>query len=175
MHDGAPDLDVGRWRDRVEIGHRHRDVDPLTAALERELDLAADGIVERTLELDERRRELALDLEQDVAGLERPVARTLGNEVVDDQEPLFVGARLPDGGFGLRAEVETRQLVERLRHKDGLERAARDGCAAPNQLESSDDAVEREEEARGGLSTAAGIEGDDAAVDVEHGGPRGPT
>jgi hypothetical protein len=73
----------------------------------------------------------------------------------------------------LLAQAEAAQLVVRGVDEGRHEGAAGDGEAGADPLEGADDPVQREEEGGGGLGAAAGVEGDDVAVDVDDGGAGG--
>src|SRR4029078_4809448 len=63
-------LDVFGGRNVVQIADRQTALDSLAAALDHDVHLLADGRVELRVEWHELRDQLAVDLDQDVAGLE---------------------------------------------------------------------------------------------------------
>src|SRR4029078_12986850 len=70
-------LDVFGGRNVVQMPHRQRSLDSLTAALDHDVHLLADGRVELRVEWHELRDQLAVDLDQDVASMAlRPTGRT---------------------------------------------------------------------------------------------------
>ena len=111
--------------------------------------------------------ELAVDLDQDVAGLELRRRRRLRNHLLDDQQPRLIRIGRAHARLGLARQAEPAQLRERLVHELGLERAARHGLAALDLRERHLDAIERQEEARRGLRVRAGVQRHDAALDVD--------
>ncbi len=156
----------------MQVAHGQRLLDPFAAALDDDLDLAANGVVEDFLERLERGHELAVDVGEDVAWLQLAFGRRAGQHLVDDQHAGEVGARLARGFLRGGLQAEAHQFVVRRVAEDGLQGAARNGLAALDQLQRTLHATERQVETGLGPAAAARIERHDAALDVDDGRTR---
>ncbi len=161
-------FDVFGGSDLVQVVDGQRVLDPHAAALDRHLHLFADGRVELHRKRHELRDQLALHLDQDVAGLELVRRGRLRDHLLDDEQPRLVRVRGAHARFRLAIEAEPAQLRERLVDELRLERAARHGLVVLDLRQRDLHAVERQEEARRGLRVRAGVQRHDAALDVDH-------
>jgi hypothetical protein len=167
VKDAVAVLDVLVGRDVVQVADLHARLEPLPAALDDDADLAAHGTVEHRCERHELCDELAVDLDEHVAGLELARGRRLRNHLLDDEQARLLRERLAHARFRVARQSQAPQLGERLVHELGLERTARHGLPCSDVRERDLDAIERQEEARGRLRVRAGVQRDDAALDVD--------
>ena len=123
-------LDVLGGRDRVQVVDHDAVLEPLPAALDDDGHLAADGGVEHGRERHELGDQLAVDLDEHVAGLELARRRRLRNHLLDDEQARLLRIRLAHARFGVAREPQAAQLGERLVDELRLQRAARHGLAA---------------------------------------------
>ena len=168
VHHGIAELEELRGRDRVQVAYGQRLLDLFAAALDDDVDLAADGVVENFLERQERGHELAVDVGEDVARLQLAFGRRARQHFVHHQHAGEVGARLACGFLRDGPQAETHEFVVRRVVEDGLQGAARHGLAALDQLQRALHAIERQVETGLCPAAAAGVQRDDATLDVDH-------
>ena len=143
VNDGVAELEVGRGRDLVQVADLELGGDGFAAALELQVDRAADGVVGHLLQRLELRDELAVHAHQDVAGLQRSVGGPAGQHLVDDQHAGERGECLARGLLGLLGEPEAAQLVVRRVVEHDLQRPARHRLAGLDEIERALHASER--------------------------------
>ena len=143
VHHGVAEFEVRRRRDVVQVAHVELGADRLAAALELEIDGAADGVVGHLFERLELRDQLAVHAHQHVAGLQRAVGGTAGQHFVDHQHAGERRERLARRLFGFLGEAEAAQLVVRRVVEHHLQRAARHGLARLDEIERAFHAPER--------------------------------
>ena len=141
-------LDVLVRRDRVQVVDHDAMLEPLPAALDHDLDLARHGAVEHGRERHELGDQLAVDLDEDVAGLESARGCRLRDDLLDDEQARLLRIPLAHASLGIARQSQAAQLRERLVDEFCLQRAARDVLAFLDLRERDLDAVERQEEAR---------------------------
>src|SRR5690606_2878552 len=73
----------------------------------------------------------------------------------------------PHLGLGLAAQAEPTDFIEWRIREHRLQRAARDRLVLLDQLQRARDPIERQIEARGRLPAPAGVQRDDATLDVD--------
>ena len=159
-------LDVFVRGDGMQVIHHELLAQCLTAALDFDLHHPADVFVQRRRQRHEFGDELAVDAQQDVAGLEE--VAVVGDHVLHHQQPGLVRERLPGDGLGFLRQPQAPQLGIGLVHELALQRAPRHGLAVPYEAERAAHPVQRQEEARRRLGIAARVQRHHAALDVDH-------
>eukprot|EP01136_Pigoraptor_vietnamica_P045742 Opistho-1_new@24079 len=171
MEDAAAHLEVARRHDAVKVLHGDPRCNGLAAALDIHDNLLANGVVQHPLEYHERVDALVLHAHEHVAGLQRTVARALGNGLVDDEKSRGKGIVEAERGLRARAHAKPPHFVVGKIAEDRLESAARDRHALLDEVKRTHDTVQREIEGRRRLPLATGVDGDGKSVNVHDGRP----
>mmetsp|Transcript_145580 Transcript_145580/g.363079 ORF Transcript_145580/g.363079 Transcript_145580/m.363079 type:complete len:587 (-) Transcript_145580:297-2057(-) len=168
---GIPTLQILVRGDAVEVLYAALVLQALAPALDDQLDLLTNRIVEQCLERHEAGDALPGDGEEDVAWLEPAAGRALGDEGLDDEHADVLAACTSGRRLGL-GETQPPQIRKGGELKCRLQRAPRHLLALAEQVDGALDAVQGEVEGGGGARLPSGIQGDDIAIGVYHGRPR---
>mmetsp|Transcript_16254 Transcript_16254/g.46126 ORF Transcript_16254/g.46126 Transcript_16254/m.46126 type:complete len:468 (+) Transcript_16254:1789-3192(+) len=167
VDDGAGNLDKLAGGDRMQVICLDGEVKCLVPTLDVEVD--ALGVVQGALKREKVVHPLAVELEDNVSGLQASAVRgARGDDLVRHQEARGVAVLVADRGLLLLVQAEAHALGEGEVLEDALQGATWHGLAVAHVLERSDDAVQRQVEARGRARLAAGVEGHTVAVLVDH-------
>ena len=173
MQHRVADLQELRGRHGMQVGDLQLQLEVRPAPAQRHTQRLPDALVQHLRQRVEGRERLAVELQQDVAGLEQALGRRARHDVAHHQQALLAGKQLAVARLGDLVEPEAAEFVVRQVHERRQQGAARHRFAGDDALQRAGHAVERQEEAGRGLHVGAGVQCHHPTLDVDDGGTRG--